>query len=272
MVKITKKILLLLILPFVGFSQQDFYASDSTVFCTGDTITFVFVNNSTDTVQQITWSFGDTTVVVPDTVAYHVYGDTGTYTVSAIVLYTNSNSDTIVKPFYITIKDTTGIDFVIDNNGLPSSQFFFVATDTNGVFDWNIDGEIFTDTTYRFFYAFSTYGDKQVTLIQKVAYNCEAVVTKSLKVENVLKAPNIFTPNDDGINDFFEIKTNGNDIYQLSIFNRYGEIVFQITSKRPYWDGRTSAGVKVTNGVYYYILENVSGKQETVKGFVYLIR
>ncbi len=260
------------VLSFSALSQPNFYALDSTVFCVGDTVTFVLSHSSQDTVQQITWFLGDTTMVLADTVVSHVYSDTGTYTVSAVVLYTNSNADTVVRPDYITIKDTAGIDFLIDNSNLPSSQFFFVATDTNGIFSWNMDGELFEDTTYRFFYSFHTYGDKQVTLIQKVAYNCEVEVVKTLPVENILKAPNIFTPNGDGMNDYFEIKTNGNDTYTLSVFNRYGEIVYQITSKRPYWDGRTAAGVEMTNGVYYYILENTANGNEILKGFVYLIR
>jgi len=253
------------------FSQVDFTALDSTVFCKGDTITFLLTGQQ-DTVEQVIWTFGDSTVANTDTITHFVFDDTGTYTISAIVLFSDSTSDTIIKPDYITIKDTTGINFLIDNENLLSSQYFFIATDTNGIFNWDIDGQLFEDTTYRFFYSFQDYGDKQITLIQKIAYNCVVSVTKTVKVESILKAPNIFTPNNDGINDYFEIKTDGINTYTLFIFNRYGEIVYSITSKRPYWDGRTATGIEMINGIYYYILENTTNSSEVLKGFVYLIR
>ncbi len=263
----------LLLTSLLTFAQNDFVAGDSTVFCTGYDITFVFLHNDTDSIVSYNWNFGDSvTFITNDTFALHSYDTTGIYTVTLVTVDTSGNTDTIVKQDYITIKDTTGFDFVIDSLNLPSYSFFFTATDTLGQFSWDIGGNLFTDTTYRFYYQFSAEGDYLITLKQKIAYDCVVEVSKNLKVSNELKAQNVFTPNNDGINDYFEPKVNGVDDYTLSVFNRYGEIVYEITSKRPLWDGRTPDGVECVNGIYYFILENNTDKDKVFKGFVYLFR
>ena len=76
--------------------------------------------------------------------------------------------------------------------------------------------------------------------------------------------PNAFTPDNDGINDFF-----GKD-HDLTIFNRWGQAVYKGTEG---WDG-THNGRNVSPGTYYYILEIVDhNNQKTVlKGSVTVIR
>jgi gliding motility-associated-like protein len=73
--------------------------------------------------------------------------------------------------------------------------------------------------------------------------------------------PNIFTPNEDSKNDYFEIKGTGIKDYTYSIYNRWGELIFIANStavKSPLgdlgvWDG-TFKGVPVPEGVYIYLV------------------
>lgn len=88
--------------------------------------------------------------------------------------------------------------------------------------------------------------------------------------ENDLKIPNIFTPNDDGINDIFKIngiclKSN----YLLQIYDRWGLKMFSAEVKNLAWDGRTISGMKAPEGVYYYVI-TIEGKRLT--GFLQLTR
>lgn len=64
--------------------------------------------------------------------------------------------------------------------------------------------------------------------------------------------PNVFTPNGDGINDFFEIKTEGLTNISGEIYNRWGEQVYTWNGI-PYWDGKKN-GKTLTAGVYFYII------------------
>ena len=255
------------------YSQNDFAVSDSNVFCKDYGITFYFIRNDTDSIVSYTWDFGDSaSVTVTDTFIIHSYSDTGIYSVSLVTTDTGGVTDTIVHDSLIVIRDTSLCDFVIDSTNLPSYDYFFVATDTNGIFDWEINGNTFEDTTYRSYYSFHSQGEYSVVLNQTVAYNCTAHISKKVEVSDELYAPNVFTPNGDGVNDYFEPKVNGVDDYTLTIFNRYGEIVYEITSKRPLWDGRTPSGVEMVNGLYYFVLENNKDNNKKLSGFVYLFR
>ena len=82
--------------------------------------------------------------------------------------------------------------------------------------------------------------------------------------------PNVFTPNRDGINDFFEL----NFSYQsVVIFNRWGNKVYESKDNSHNWDGKTTAGVDVPAGTYYYIIHRDDCGQSIMdKGFLTLIR
>ena len=64
--------------------------------------------------------------------------------------------------------------------------------------------------------------------------------------------PSAFTPNGDGINDFFGVKAEGIKSFNLQIFNRWGEVVFESESISNLWDG-SFKGERIKNtDVYVY--------------------
>lgn len=73
--------------------------------------------------------------------------------------------------------------------------------------------------------------------------------------QNVVDIPNIFTPDGDGVNDVFRINASGFEDITVSIYNRYGEVVYKYFGENGSWDGFTHAGVKVSAGVYYVYVE-----------------
>ena len=80
---------------------------------------------------------------------------------------------------------------------------------------------------------------------------------------------NVFTPNDDGINDLFKIDNTIFHADEIYILNRWGNIVYQSDSIFE-WDGKATLGLECTNGVYYY---RINKKGKNIKnGFVSLIR
>lgn len=81
--------------------------------------------------------------------------------------------------------------------------------------------------------------------------------------------PNIFTPNNDGVNDLFLAK--GVYDFSLQIFNRWGNVVFKSDAPGTWWDGKSENGKDVPDGVYFYIL-NAADRNEMFKGTVELIR
>lgn len=85
-----------------------------------------------------------------------------------------------------------------------------------------------------------------------------------------LSVPNVFTPNQDGINDYFKINglQNGD---KISVFNRWGQLIFKTEETNVFWDGMASNGTKCSEGVYYYIIEQKKSK-ETKTGILHLKR
>ncbi len=64
--------------------------------------------------------------------------------------------------------------------------------------------------------------------------------------------PNVFSPNNDGLNDFFFID-NLPAQFQLRIFNRWGQLVFESSDPGRLWNGENGvSGNKAVEGVYFY--------------------
>ncbi len=84
-----------------------------------------------------------------------------------------------------------------------------------------------------------------------------------------LTLPNAFTPNGDGINDVFKIE--GFELYsdaELTILDRWGELIFYTQESNEYWNG-TYKGKEVVEDTYFYILF-INGEEYT--GYIELRR
>ncbi|MCF6365705.1 MAG: gliding motility-associated C-terminal domain-containing protein [Bacteroidales bacterium] len=68
--------------------------------------------------------------------------------------------------------------------------------------------------------------------------------------------PNIFTPTNDGINELFIIKGIEEGIWNLDIYNRWGQLVNRFNKYNNNWDGTDFFGRKLASTTYYYILTN----------------
>lgn len=92
--------------------------------------------------------------------------------------------------------------------------------------------------------------------------------------DGTLVIPNVFTPNGDGIHDYFEVETDGITVYDFTVFTRTGAQVFNSNSPRIFWDGTNSAANDLEEGVYYYVIEGERGntKPYSGAGFIYLFR
>ncbi|MCJ8211633.1 gliding motility-associated C-terminal domain-containing protein [Mucilaginibacter sp. RS28] len=67
--------------------------------------------------------------------------------------------------------------------------------------------------------------------------------------------PNTFTPNNDGINDYFKFELEGYVTFNsLTIYDRNGQIVYSTQSQQDYWDG-TYKGKAAPAGVYYWVFQ-----------------
>jgi gliding motility-associated-like protein len=85
-----------------------------------------------------------------------------------------------------------------------------------------------------------------------------------INVSEDLTIPNVFTPDNDGINDLFQVTSKGLTEFNLTIVNRWGNVVYESTNSDSGWDG-TYNGVQCSDGTYFYILNAKSKTKEYKK-------
>ena len=84
----------------------------------------------------------------------------------------------------------------------------------------------------------------------------------------VLEMPTGYSPNGDGLNDFFVV--HGIDAYpnnNLSIFNRWGNLVFVADGYHNIWNGQNNSGQPLPDGTYFAVL-TINGGEIVLKGYV----
>ncbi len=117
-----------------------------------------------------------------------------------------------------------------------------------------------------------------VTLITTSALGCVDTLVKTIIVnpEVILYAPNTFTPDGDEFNQSWNIHIEGVDIYnfELFIFNRWGEVIWESHDPSVGWDG-TYKGKIVQQGTYTWIIrvnDILNDDKHTFNGFVNVMR
>ncbi|MFT5247572.1 MAG: gliding motility-associated-like protein [Flavobacteriales bacterium] len=91
-----------------------------------------------------------------------------------------------------------------------------------------------------------------------------------------LYIPNAFTPNNDGVNDYFVPVGDDTRYFRFSVFNRWGEVVFDSEDSNQVWDGSFQGSDHyVPNGLYTYSLvyaSACSAEKVVKKGYITVIR
>ncbi len=184
-------------------------------------------------------------------------------------------------------------------NGDPGKYEWFIFRDrleiqaesekNNGVVKDSIMERLYNDSPV---YVFEKSGEFRVKLVSKkisefntcydTVYYDEYIVADTSFVD----APNVFTPNGDGINDEFVVKFTSMQSIKISIFNRWGKLlhVYENNNVQGFgptlesdaqsvWDGKVG-GRYASPGVYYYVVEG-RGRDDVKRqenGFFHLFR
>lgn len=171
-------------------------------------------------------------------------------------------------PTEVTISDVSiHADFTSNhaNSVNFDTDFTFTNTSTGNIqnYTWVMPTESVDRTTKDpLYYTFTTDGNEITYPVWLIAsdsiYGCIDTAYYEITVPNifVIYAPNSFTPNGDGINDFFFIEASDILSLDLSIYNRWGELIYHgeagAESTDASWDGKY-LGELVQDGTYTYL-------------------
>lgn len=250
---------------------------------------FEFTNNSTnrEEIASTFIDFGDlnTTIELGYDSTSHAYNRVGTYTMSVIV--TSIYGCIYEKTFedIVTVQPVPDADFVFSANPSFSFDNSVTLTDMSSVdvIDWQWFAPSLSPTSSNednptFNYPIDVEGMYPITLVVTSYLGCTDTVTLNLTVQDelLLYAPNSFTPNGDEYNNYWNVVVKGISTtnYNLMIFNRWGEMIFESNDPTIGWDG-TYNGRIVETGTYVWKAsmrkENNDGKIE-FNGFINLLK
>ncbi|MBL6645109.1 MAG: gliding motility-associated C-terminal domain-containing protein [Flavobacteriales bacterium] len=92
--------------------------------------------------------------------------------------------------------------------------------------------------------------------VDGVIGDCQVSSSVTVTVGSPIGVPNSFTPNADGINDFWGIDGIGAfPGAQIEVFNRWGQLVHRSLGYAQPWDGTGRSGKPLNEGTYYYVIE-----------------
>lgn len=211
-----------------------------------------FTNQSTYGVSYL-WDFGDGNSST-DEHPTHVYQTAGTFNVSLTVTGPGGETDIAVAPAAVTVHPRAEAFFTVNPPviNVPDQVFFLNLSTNAGIYQWDFgDGNTSTQFSPQHFY--ETLGWHAVTLIANNIHNCPDTFT----VENAVRGnvdsqiafPNAFTPSATGPtggywtvddmfnNNIFFPQYKGVEEFQMQIFNRWGELLFESNDVRQGWDG-----------------------------------
>lgn len=244
-------------LPTIGFSPE--YAES----CPPLTTTFVA---ETSPVVSCIWDFGDGTITTDCGVVNHTYTQSDCYDVSITVISAEGCVHSAVAPNIVCVHPVPAANFAFSPN--PVSEFYtdvqFHNLTANGtIFNWTIDGGFpssSTETHPATVYPPETPGEYPVMLIAENEFGCidTAYAVVIVFPDVLIYVPNTFTPDGNQYNNMWKPSIIGlsDDGYELLVFNRWGELVWETQNLQEAWDG-TYKNVRVKEGTYVWKLEGV---------------
>jgi gliding motility-associated-like protein len=238
--------------------------------CIGDEVIFHNLSDPADgTTVSWHWDFGDNrTATIQD--PPHTYQNIGTYPVKLFIVNSlGCNSDTMEKDFNV-------YPYPVVDAGPP----LFVLEDGTVVLHPTVTGN---DLTYLWTPPLylnnntlaaptsTPRNDITYTLVVTARGGCQASDNVFLKVLLGPQIPNTFSPNNDGINDAWEIKylyTYPNN--RVQVFTKTGQLIFASKGYIKPWDG-TFKGKSLPMDTYYYIIEPENGRKP-LTGYVTILK
>lgn len=118
---------------------------------------------------------------------------------------------------------------------------------------WGFDDGV-TSTDSLPFHAYYDIGTYDIQLITTSDLGCLDTLAVAVNIVEGIIIPNVFTPNNDGWNDAFDVRTSDIGEFDMEIYNRWGNLVYANTSPQISWDGTNQSGAPVPAGTYFYVI------------------
>lgn len=222
-----------------NFEKEEFYLCENESVIIGVNPIF----------ESYTWNNGETTSEIR-------ISQPGTYTVSV----SNTDGCQAQKTFTVLSSGPATITAVTVNDFSGNQNTVQISYTGSGNYVFSLDGSFFQDSPL-----FTNVAPGNYTVTIKDLNGCDPTFESIY----VLDYPKFFTPNGDGINDFWKIENLSQPAAKIYIFNRYGKLLKQISPNGMGWDG-TLSGSPLPASDYWFTLFLEDGR--IIKGHFALKR
>lgn len=221
--------------------------NDTTILTASNGFNYVWVNNDN---PQTVLSYDSTLVVSPiSTSTYTLFGLYDTLEITVEVSPMNPELD----KFYELCRDSS---LILAPTYSPDNNYLWQDGSNNPT------------------YIVEEPGTYWVQLNHSCGSSIDTTIVLQVECVSIVEMPNVFTPNEDNINDYFTpIKAQGVYNPELSILNRWGNLLYKTTDLEQGWSGK-SHEVIMNDGVYYWLLTyvDVNGVSQIKQGIVHLLK
>ena len=264
------------------------YTVTSTNSC-GSAVQTITVTSGTTPILTVTPT--STVVCSGNTTPITVIGGTGNYnwigvsSTSSVVsvssgTYIVSNTNACGTGSQTVIVNTStvsaGLDGIPTTGTSPLSVSFSNLSSGATTYTWNYGNGTSSNGVTPVSQTYTTAGVYTVVLSVTNSDGCTSSQSIVITVKNedaTLVIPNVFTPNNDSINDLFYVKATNIADFNCVIFDRWGLQFYSWSDLKGGWDGKTG-GKDATDGTYFFIINatDTNGKDVKRQGSFLLIR
>ncbi|NND32902.1 MAG: T9SS type B sorting domain-containing protein [Saprospiraceae bacterium] len=244
--------------------------------CAGVEVTLAYIG--IEPLQELTWIFGADTFnsTIMDTIRV-MWDKPGVQSLQLMAV--NPAGCATDTTFHFSVG---GVLVEIDSaNSVIRGEDLLVETKildgslSGSIFSWHPQIGISCNDCLDPVFNPETTTDYQLSITDTLG--CVSSYDTRIYVESPIFVPNAFTPNQDGVNDFFQVYAGNVAINQLIIANRWGQVIFEHEDPALVdlkWDG-TIEGREAESGVYIYFVRGQHRESQRVfekKGSFHLIR
>ena len=230
------------------------------------------------TIVNWLWNFGDKSLTYNND-PVHTYVDEGQYFVSLMITtsYGCRMSDTLKYPIVVYPKPKAA--FMVDPGVTSMYEPTIKITDESiGATLWNWDlGDKTTSMDQDLKHSYADTGTFVITQIVMNQYGCRDTAMHEVIIngEPTIFIPNAFTPDGNGINDVFLPKMFGVREFSMTIYNRWGDLIFISNDSEIGWNGKVDGiGETVKDDTYIYkiYIRDLRGNPKIYKGKITVIK
>ena len=244
-------------------------------------VQFLVPNSDENSTYQWNYTNGNNSDIANGSNTFHIFEHYGTYDVGVSVVTTDGCKNSLVINNLIDVYQKPDARFITNPQTVsiinPNINFTNLSQNSD-YYIWSFgDGD---SSNYASpYHTYSEIDSYTISLVAVTNYGCKDSAMQTIEVveEPTLYVPTAFSPDGDEINDLFVIQANGIDLdsYNLRIYDRWGELIFESNDLYYSWDGTAKGNktlVEIGSYIWLVTVKDINGLETQKSGTVTIIR